>query len=759
MLDKNTLIRTDVNLENEFLLNLDEYLTKSQDFTSVDDLYSQLKQQILKYHPSTDISMIVKAYNIAEKSHQGQVRKSGEPYIVHPLAVCIILAELQLDKETIVAGLLHDVVEDTVMTIDEISNLFGKDVAFLVDGVTKLNKMPYMEKIEVQAENFRKMFLAMADDIRVILIKLADRLHNMRTLKFQPIHKQIEIAQETIDIYTPISQKLGLGKIKSELEDLSLKYLDRDTYINLINKTSLLIEYNKSTIDDIINEIQSKISKQQITADVQPHFKHIFSLYRKMLAREKSVDEMYDFFYIQIIAVDVKDCYTLLGVIHEAYKPISNRFKDFIAMPKPNMYQCIHTTVIANNGQPIEVQIQTSDMKRIADFGITVSWKYREGKKENEEKKLNWLRQILEWQQDMADNKEFMNVLKSDLDLLSEKIYCFTPNGEVKYMPKGSNAIDFAYCIHSDIGNQMMGANVNGKNVPIDYILQNGDRIEVITSQNAKGPNPLWLNSVKSSQAKAKINQWIKRELNDSYLQQGEEIIDNYCREKAIVKNNILKDRYQNEILKHYGFTHWKAIVIGIGQGSLQVDQIINRLVDIYNKVEGMNNAYDLYLNKKLKESNSAEIVKKSGVIVKGKQDNTIRFSKCCQPIPGDEIIGLITNKRGISVHRTNCMNITGLPDSLHSSLIEVQWEPEENISEHIYYTTMIKIDVNNRIGIIGEILNLFTELDIQVVSINTSESKESCIYIAFEINNKKDFNYLIEKIKLIDDVIKIERM
>ncbi len=543
----------------------EENIRATQDFEEPEKLYKELLESVHKYHPSADLSLIEKAYRIADEAHRGQVRKSGEPYIIHPLCVAIILAELELDKETIVAGLLHDVVEDTVMTDEEITKEFGSEVALLVDGVTKLGQLSYdADKVEVQAENLRKMFLAMAKDIRVILIKLADRLHNMRTLKYMKPEKQKEKARETMDIYAPIAQRLGISKVKIELDDLSLKYLEPEAYYDLVEKIALRKSVRDEYVHHLVEEVKQHIDKAGIKAEIDGRAKHFFSIYKKMVNQDKTLDQIYDLFAIRIIVDSVKDCYAALGVIHEMYKPIPGRFKDYIAMPKPNMYQSLHTTLIGPTGQPFEIQIRTFEMHRTAEYGIAAHWKYKEGNTgmsvaNQEEEKLSWLRQILEWQRDMSDNKEFMSLLKSDLDLFSDAVFCFTPSGDVKNLPNGSTPIDFAYSIHSAVGNKMIGAKVNGKLVTIDYVIQNGDRIEIITSQNSRGPSRDWLNIVKSTQAKNKINQWFRSELKEENILRGKELIAQCCKSKGINLSDINKPEYQHKILNKYGFHDWNS--------------------------------------------------------------------------------------------------------------------------------------------------------------------------------------------------------
>ena len=537
-------------------------------FTSPEELYQDLIRRIRKYHPSDDISMIEKAYRIAREVHKDQRRKSGEPYIIHPLCVAIILADLELDKETIAAGILHDVVEDTIMTLEEVGQEFGSEVALLVDGVTKLTQLSWsMDKVEIQAENLRKMFLAMAKDIRVILIKLADRLHNMRTLQYMTPEKQKDKARETMDIYAPIAHRLGISKIKVELDDLSLKYLEPDVYYELAEKISLRKDAREAFVRNIVDEVSAHMNEAGIDAKVDGRVKHFFSIYKKMVNQDKTLDQIYDLFAVRIIVRTVKDCYAALGVIHELYKPIPGRFKDYIAMPKPNMYQSLHTTLIGGNGQPFEIQIRTYEMHRTAEYGIAAHWKYKEsgsGKiaAGDEEAKLSWLRQILEWQKDADDSKEFLNMVKGDLDLFADSVYCFTPKGDVKTLPSGSTPIDFAYLIHSAVGNKMVGARVNGKLVPIEYVIQNGDRIEIITSQNSKGPSRDWLALVKSTQAKNKINQWFKTELKEDNILRGKELIERYCKAKGINFPDINKPEFQEKVMVRYAFHDWESVMV-----------------------------------------------------------------------------------------------------------------------------------------------------------------------------------------------------
>ena len=659
---------------------VDKSVDTPADFTSPEVLYNKLIETIRQYHPSSDLSDIERAYKVAKEAHEGQFRKSGEPYIIHPLCVAIILAELELDKESIIAGLLHDVVEDTVMTSEDVAREFGDEVALLVDGVTKLTQLNYQhDKIEVQAENLRKMFLAMAKDIRVIMIKLADRLHNMRTMQYQSPAKQVEKSRETMDIYAPIAHRLGISKIKVELDDLSMKYLMPDTYNDLVKQVDINRPGREAFIKSIIKEVGMHISNAGIEAEIDGRVKHFFSIYRKMVNQNKTLDQIYDIFAVRIKVDTVKDCYAALGVIHEMYKPIPGRFKDYIAMPKPNMYQSLHTTLIASNGQPFEVQIRTYEMHRIAEYGIAAHWKYKEGKTgesdKSEEAKLSWLRQILEWQRDMSDNKEFLSSIKNDLNLFSDSVYCFTPTGDVKTLPAGSNPIDFAYSIHSAVGNKMVGARVNGKLVNIDYEIKNGDRIEIITSQNSKGPSRDWLSMVKSTQARNKINQWFKQELKEDNIIKGKELISNYCKSKGIVLSEINKPEFVEKALRKYGYKDWNAVLAAVGHGALKEGQIVNKLNEEYQKTKKAE-ITDKQVLDSIVASESKEKEKekkgKGGIVVKGIHDVAVRFSKCCNPVPGDEIVGFVTRGRGISIHRTDCVNILNFPAMKEQGLLKL---------------------------------------------------------------------------------------
>ncbi|MBO5242568.1 MAG: bifunctional (p)ppGpp synthetase/guanosine-3',5'-bis(diphosphate) 3'-pyrophosphohydrolase [Lachnospiraceae bacterium] len=741
------------------------------EFKEPAELYEELIARIKRYHPSDDISLIEKAYNIAYDAHKEQVRKSGEPYIIHPLCVGIILAELEMDKETIVAGLLHDVVEDTIMTAEQIAEEFGDDVALLVDGVTKLGQLQYEgDKLEMQAENLRKMFLAMAKDIRVIIIKLADRLHNMRTLKHMRPEKQQEKARETMDIYAPIAQRLGIMKVKVELDDLSLKYLQPDVYYDLVDKIAVRKARREQYVQEIVDEVSTHIANAGIEAKIDGRVKHFFSIYKKMKNQNKTIDQIYDLFAVRIIVDSVKDCYAALGVIHEMYKPIPGRFKDYIAMPKENMYQSLHTTLIGSTGQPFEIQIRTYEMHKTAEYGIAAHWKYKEvsdGKKvksnEQEEAKLSWLKQILEWQRDMSDNREFMNLLKSDLDLFSDSVYCFTPTGDVKTLPAGSTPIDFAYSVHSAVGNTMVGARVNGKLVSIDYVINNGDRIEILTSQNSSGPSLDWLKVVKSTQAKNKINQWFKLQFKDDNIIKGRELLLVYCKAKGIDQTQIMRPEYMEAIMRKFGFHDWEALLAAIGHGGLKEGQIINKMKELYDR-DHPKVISDEEIIKQVEENAAAKQMQPryksaNGIIVKGIDDVAVRFSKCCSPVPGDEIVGFVTRGRGISIHRTDCVNIIHMPEIDRTRLIDADWQ-EDSMAGNGKYFAEIVIYANNRNGLLADVSRALTEKNIDIISLNTRLSKKglASMAVAFEISSVQELHRIIDKLSNVESVVSIER-
>ena len=751
----------------ESVKKADAAVKSMNDFTSPEDLYQELISSVRKYHPSTDISMIQKAYEVAREAHKDQKRKSGEPYIIHPLCVAIILADLELDKETIVAGLLHDAVEDTWMTDEEVEKEFGSEVALLVDGVTKLGQLNYSkDKVELQAENLRKMFLAMAKDIRVILIKLADRLHNMRTLQYMRPEKQQEKARETMDIYAPIAMRLGISKIKVELDDLSLKYLKPDVYYDLVDKVSLRKSEREEFVNGIVKQVKKHMDDAGIKAQVAGRIKHFFSIYKKMVNQDKTIDQIYDLFAVRILVDTVKDCYAALGVIHEMYKPIPGRFKDYIAMPKPNMYQSLHTTLIGPNGQPFEIQIRTFEMHKTAEYGIAAHWKYKESSDgkvpvdKSEEEKLNWLRQILEWQRDMSDNREFMSLLKNDLNLFADSVYCFTPQGDVKNLPTGSTPIDFAYSVHSAVGNRMVGARVNGKLVPIEYEIQNGDRIEIITSQNSQGPSRDWLKLVKSTQAKNKINQWFKKELKEDNILKGKEMLAQYAKSKGYKISTYTKSQYLEAVMHKYGFRDWDSVLAAIGHGGLKEGQVFNKLMEAYEKENKKKITDEEVLEAAAENQEKLHIAKaKGGIVVRGIHDVAVRFSKCCSPIPGDEIVGFVTRGRGITIHRTDCVNILNMSETDRTRLIEAEWQQTDTrVSEK--YMADLQIYANNRTGLLVDLSKIFTERKIDMKNINcrTNKQDKATISVSFEIGSKEELASLVEKIRQVESVLDVER-
>ena len=741
-----------------------------------EEMIEQAFQQLLNDYLATKhrkrIEIITKAFNFANQAHKGIKRRSGEPYIMHPLAVAqIVCNEIGLGSTSICAALLHDVVEDTKFTEEDIRREFGDEVALLVDGVTKLGRLSYSsDKLEVQAENLRKMFLAMAKDIRVIIIKLADRLHNMRTLQYMRPEKQKEKARETMDIYAPIAHRLGISKIKTELDDLSLKYLQPEVYKDLEEKLQTNKEGRENFIQSIIDEVSKHIEEAGIRAEIDGRVKHLFSIYKKMRNQNKTLDQIYDIFAVRIKVDTVKDCYAALGVIHEMYKPIPGRFKDYIAMPKQNMYQSLHTTLIGSSGTPFEIQIRTFEMHRTAEYGIAAHWKYKEASNNGgvsqpmtvtEEEKLSWLRQILEWQRDMSDNKEFMSLLKSDLDLFSDTVFCFTPTGDVKNLPTGSTPIDFAYSIHSAVGNKMIGAKVNGKLVPIDYIIQNGDRVEVITSQNSKGPSRDWLNIVKSTQAKNKINQWFRSELKEENITHGKELLIASAKSKGINFPDINKPEYQEKILRKYGFHDWNSCLATIGHGGLKEGQIVNRMYEEYKK-DHLACITDDEVLETIAENKDKVVQKhsKSGIIVKGLYDVAVHFSKCCSPVPGDEIVGFVTRGRGVSIHRTDCINIINLSDMERERLIDAEWQHDEESGSSGLYRAEIKIYGNNRTGLLVDITKVFTEREIDIDSIHSKTSKQgiATIDVSFSTKGREELTSVVERLRQIESIIDIER-
>ena len=722
-----------------------------------------LLQKIKENCTNVDLDIVNKAFNLAYEAHKEQKRESGEPYIIHPIDVAVILAELGMDTSTIVAGLLHDVIEDTDYTYDDIKNIFSEEVANLVSGVTKITKMEYKSKEEQQADNFRKMLLAMASDIRVIIIKLADRLHNMRTLKYMPKEKQKRISKETLDIYAPLAHRLGISKVKWELEDLCFRYLHEEEYYDLVHQISEKRVERETYIAQIIKDLYSKLEEAEIDSDIDGRPKHFYSIYRKMVTKNKSIEQIFDLTAIRILVNSVKDCYEVLGIVHTIYKPIPGRFKDYIAMPKPNMYQSLHTTVIGPQGKTFEIQIRTFEMHKTAEYGIAAHWKYKEGgsgKNDNEEQKLSWLRQILEWQTDTTDNKEFMNAIKTDLDLFSDQVYVFTPAGDVKNLPAGSTPIDFAYSIHTAVGNKLIGARVNGRQVPIETELHNGDRVEIITSQNSKGPSMDWLSVVKSSQAKTKINQWFRQENKTDNIQRGKDAMAAYCKTKGIVLSNLLQPELQEKVMKKYNFLTWDAVLASIGHGGLKEGQVVNRLQEEYKKEEAKKITEEQIVDK-INTPGRGESHKhaKGGIVVKGMDDVAVRFSRCCAPVPGDEIVGYITRGRGVSIHRTDCVNVLCMDEFDRKRLIEAEWS-EDLLQNQKMYMTEINIYANDSKGLVFSLSKIFNEENINLTGMNVRVNKQgkATVSVKFEIRSKEQLNKMIAKIRNVEGIIDIER-
>jgi GTP diphosphokinase / guanosine-3',5'-bis(diphosphate) 3'-diphosphatase len=749
-------------------------LIRQEPFIPEERLYENLISMVSKTHPIGDVELVKKAYRFAKERHAGQKRKSGEDYIVHPLSVAIILTDMDMDKEAICGGLLHDVVEDTDTTLDEIREQFGPVIAELVDGVTKLTQLKYAaDKVEVQAENLRKMFLAMSKDFRVIIIKLADRTHNMRTLQYVRRDKQIEKARETMEIYAPIAKRLGISKLKTVLDDLALMYLEPDIYYRLVEDVQERMKGGELHIDEMISEVKKCMVNAGIECTVDGRVKHYFSIYKKMIKQDKNIDEIYDLFAVRIMVDSIKDCYAALGAIHEDYKPIPGRFKDYIAMPKLNMYQSLHTTVISHTGQPFEVQIRTYEMHKTAEYGIAAHWKYKEEKGLNdktmsrsEEEKIAWLRRILDWQQETSDNKEYLDFIKNDLDLFADTVFCFTPEGDVITLPVGSTPVDFAYNIHSAVGNKMVGARVNDRIVNIDYKLKNGDRVEIITSQNSRGPSLDWLNIVKSSGARSKINQWFRNIQKEDNVARGKELIDKYLKSKGITEQGIFAPEFTDKILAKYSCKDWDSVLAAIGHGGLKEGQIINRLLDDFNKKYKKNEMTDEDVIENAssaqaqEELNNHDAKHRDGIVVKGIHDVAVRFSKCCSPVPGDEIVGFVTRGRGVTIHRTDCINILNMSSADRARLIDAEWDKPSSAFIEERYEASITIFAENKPGILVEVSKVMSTRGINITKLMSITNKQNVatIEMSFKVASTDELSKVIEKLNIIDGVIDIQR-
>ena len=723
----------------------------------MDNRFNRLVEKIRQYNPGCNFALIEKAYLLSKKVHDGQMRESGEPFISHPLEVAHILADLELDCTAIIAGILHDTVEDTNCTIEQLKEQFGDEIVALVDGVTKLDRIPYTTKEEQQAENLRKMLLAMAKDIRVILIKLADRLHNMHTIKFMPPEKQLEKARETLEIYAPLAHRLGISKIKWELEDICLRYIDPKGYYELVERIAKKRREREAFITQILEEIKAKSAELGIAAHLDGRPKHFYSIYKKMQEQNKSLEQIYDLFAVRVVVNSVKDCYAVLGMVHELYKPIPGRFKDYIAMPKPNMYQSLHTTLIGIEGTPFEVQIRTWDMHKVAEVGIAAHWKYKEGHSASNDmdNRLSWLRQMLEWQKDTKDANEFIETVK--VDLFTDEVFVFTPKGDVMNLPIGSTPIDFAYAIHSAVGNKMMGAKVNGEMVRLSYTLKNGDIIEILTSSNVHGPSRDWLKIAKSSQARNKINQWFKKENREENVLRGKENIERELKKQGMTYSQLFKTEWIEIILKKFNFNSLEDVYSAVGYGGISSSKIVTRLRDEYRKTVKVEEPEHDSLEEETqsKTEKRKKSVPESGIIVKGIENCLVRLSRCCNPVPGDDIIGYITRGRGVSVHRSDCTNITGNL-SEDDRLIEVKWYTASNVA----YKADINIMANDRASILMEVTNVIAEAKIHLKAINARTTKDQLVIInlTLEINDTEQLEKIIKKLKKVDSVFEVSR-
>ncbi|MGE5676564.1 MAG: RelA/SpoT family protein [Pseudomonadota bacterium] len=711
---------------------------------------------IKKYNPNSDMEIIERAYNYAVKAHDGQKRVSGEDYIIHPLEVAKILADLGMDNTTIAASILHDVVEDTKCTYEDCKSVFGEEIAMLVDGVTKLGKLEYKTKEEQQAESLRKMFIAMAKDIRVVLIKLADRLHNMRTLKYMPAEKQIEKARETMEIYAPIAHRLGISKIKWEMEDLALRYLEPKEYYELVDKVAKKRKEREDEINHVIQILKERFKEVGIEAHIEGRPKSFYSIYRKMYYQNKTFEQIFDLTAVRIIVDTVKDCYGVLGIVHTLWKPIPGRFKDYIAMPKPNMYQSLHTTLLGSDGQPFEVQIRTWEMHKTSEIGIAAHWKYKEGRTSQSEfdEKLKWLRQMLEWQNEIKDTREFMETLK--VDLFTDEVYVFTPKGDVVDLPVDSSPIDFAYKIHSQIGNRCIGAKINGRIVPLEYKLQNGDIVEVITSATANGPSRDWLKIVKSSQAKNKIRQWFKKEKRDENVQKGKELLEKEIRRHGYTTTQLLRPEWIEIISKKFSLHNMDDVYSSLGYGGLSPNQVITKLKEEYRKTLKPEDRLEEIIERQADKAPEKSGKHKSiGVRVKGVENILIRFSKCCNPVPGDEIVGYITKGRGVSVHQKDCPIVSDLMTE-EERFIEVEWTSQAKVS----YNADVEVRATDRKGLLAEITTIIDESKVNINAFHTRVTKDKIAIINFilEINDIEQLNKLIRKFRKIEGVMDVFR-
>ena len=720
------------------------------------DRMDEFLEYLKGLNPNYDLEIIKKAYLTAATMHKGQLRKSGEPYIIHPVETAKILAQLGMDEQTIVAGLLHDVVEDTPYTEEQLTEEFGSEVALLVDGVTKLGNLVFETKEEAQAENMRKMFLAMSKDIRVLIIKLSDRLHNMRTIDYMPPNKIKEKCRETLEIYAPLANRLGMFNMKFELEDIALKHLEPEFYSNLAKQINQRKEEREQQINKIIEQLKGALDKLNIHYEVKGRSKHFYSIYRKMRDKHKQLDEIFDLMAVRVLVDTVKDCYAVLGVVHTMWRPIPGRFKDYIAMPKSNMYQSLHTTVFGDDEHPFEIQIRTYEMHQIAEYGIAAHWKYKEGiKSDQEEGKLAWLRQTLEWNKDMDDSKEFMETLK--MDLFSNQVFVFTPAGKVIELPAGSTPIDFAYKIHSAVGNKCIGAKINGKMVPIDHVLENGNIVEIITSANSKGPNIDWLKIAKSSNARNKIRQWLKKENKSENEEKGKSMLEKYIRRKGYDPQQIIKTQRINRVAKELKFPNVEDLYSSLGYGGTMLSKVLDLLVKFYDEEKQA----ELKKLKEIKNYEHKPSKKKSentgGISIKGVDNLLIRLAKCCNPVPGDNIVGFITKGRGVSVHRADCPNITSLPEEERARFIDVEWDIEK---QQATFETEVAIVGEDRKGLFSDLSKICEDMDVHITGVigKSNNDNTASITLTVQISNVNQISQLISRFKSLMGVIDVYR-
>lgn len=702
-----------------------------------------LLERVVEYYPSANVELIEKAFNFSEAAHQGQLRDSGEPYFQHPYEVSIILAELELDVETIVAGLLHDVLEDTPVTREQMEREFGPNVLLLVEGVTKLEKLPFRNRFEHQAENLRKMIFAMAKDIRVILIKLADRLHNMRTLRHVSAEKQKKIAQETLDIFAPLAHRLGIWKIKFEMEDLAFRYLATEDYYALVNSIAKKRQEREGDLSNVMSIIADRVREVGLECDIQGRPKHLYSIYNKMRRQNKSLDEIYDLMAVRVLVNSVRDCYAVLGVIHTLWKPIPGRFKDYIAMPKSNMYQSLHTTVIGPNGDPYEIQIRSWDMHRIAEKGVAAHWLYKEGqtRRTSHEDKVQWLREAVEWLQEMKDPEEFMDTLK--IDLFEDEVFVFTPKGDVKSLPNGASPVDFAFDVHTDIGLRCVGAKVNGRIVPLDYKLKNGEFVEVLTSKNMV-PSKDWLNFVKTSKARNKIRGWLKDQSREDSLLRGKELLDREIRKHNLEPKEVINSEKLEQLARRYGVGNEEELIASIGFGRIAAQQVLQKLL-----------GQDFNKKKTFEPKRKPKNREAKGIEIKGVDNLLVRFSKCCNPVPGDDIVGYITRGRGVSIHRTDCPNITYLANE-DARQIKVAWNTDESES----YSVEIEIEAIDRQNLLTNIMTNVSEskTNIEAVNARTVRHELANILLVVDIRNVEHLTSVINRLRQVDGVISVRR-